>query len=155
MRLPILIFGLGLVACGNDSTPPGPDTPAGNFPDPRVIPGGGIGDGPIDGVVNLYVIDDATREPVANAEVRVGSIAGETDADGLFIAEDVVGPQDIAVKAGGNHRQEAWLGVNGANVTINLEASNTPTPPSANIAGTIPREREHVPDRDRDLLADR
>src|SRR5687767_10528340 len=105
MRLPILIFGLGLVACGNDSTPPGPDAPAGNFPDPRVIAGGGIGDGPIDGVVNLYVIDDATREPVANAEVRVGSIAGETDADGLFIAEDVTGPQDVAVKAGGNYRQ--------------------------------------------------
>lgn len=138
MRFPILILGLGLVACGNDSTPPGPDGPTGNRPDPRVIPGGGIGDGPIDGVVNLYVIDDATRDPIDGAEVRVGNLAGTTDADGLFIADGLVGPQTIAVKASGNRRQELWVGANGANITLNLEPANEPTPASADLAGTIP-----------------
>ena len=58
MRTPILACLLTtaiLAACGDDGASKVP---------PRVIPGGGIGDGPIDGVVNLYVIDDLTRQPV-------------------------------------------------------------------------------------------
>src|ERR1043165_5454588 len=84
-----------LVACGDDSGMATPDSPTGNRPPPRVIPGGGIGDGAIDGVVNLYVMDDATRTPLANATVRVGTLDGTTDATGLFVAEGVVGPQTV------------------------------------------------------------
>jgi hypothetical protein len=136
MRSPIFVCVLSLVACGNDSVDPSPDGPAGNRPDPRVIAGGGIGDGAIDGVVNLYVIDDATRTPIANAEVRVGTVTGTTDATGLFVAEDVVGKQDVVIKAAG-HRSEIWIGANGANMTVNMAVANQPTPASTNLSGTI------------------
>ncbi len=139
MRSPSLILGIlsfgTLVACGNDSTP-SVDGASGNHPPARVIAGGGIGDGAIDGVVNLYVIDDDSRTPIANAEVRVGTVSGTTDATGLFVAEDVVGPQDVVVKASG-HRSEMWVGANGANMTFNLEVANTGTPNKANLSGTI------------------
>lgn len=137
MRSSLLLVLLGTVGCGEDAVPaPEVDSPQGNRPAPRVIPGGGIGDGAIDGVVNLYVIDDATREPISGAEVRVGEVAGETGADGLFVADGVVGPQDIVVKVAG-HRKELWVGANGANITVNLEPDNVEVPPSATLSGTI------------------
>jgi hypothetical protein len=104
--------------------------------EPRVIAGGGIGDGPIAGVVNLYVIDDLTRRPIANATVRVGSIDGVTDSTGLFVARAAFGPQTITAVANG-YRSEVWVGANGANVTINLGAANTASPPSGTITGSI------------------
>ncbi len=138
MRSSLLLLLIGAAGCGKDAvTPPEVDSAQGNRPDPRVIPGGGIGDGAIDGVVNLYVIDEATREPISGAEVRVGELAGTTGADGLFIADGAVGPQDIVVKAAG-HRKELWIGANGANVTVDLEVDNSDDPPSATLTGTIP-----------------
>ena len=122
-------------ACGNDSDP-GPDGASGNFPPPRVIPGGGIGDGAIDGVVNLYVIDDATRSPIANAAVRVGTLDGTTDSTGLFVANDVHGPQTVVAKASG-YRSEVWVGANGANITIDLLAGNAASPDHATVTGQI------------------
>jgi hypothetical protein len=101
-----------------------------------VIAGGGIGDGAIDGVVNLYIIDDATRMPVSGATVRVGAIDGTTDATGLFVADGVVGPQQVAVKAT-NYRSELWLGANGANMTCDLKPLIDPVPTSANLSGQI------------------
>lgn len=130
MRLSLLL-GL-LVACGNDT---GMDPDAIQAVDPRVIEGGGIGDGPISGVVNLYVIDDATRMPVENATVRVGTVDGTTDATGLFVAHGVAGPQTIVAKAP-TYRAEVWVGANGANVTINLGAAN-PSVPTGTITGTV------------------
>ncbi len=133
----LVVSLLGFAACGKDSVdPPDVDGSTGNHPDPRVIAGGGIGDGAIDGVVNLYVIDELARTPVSGAEVRVGTVAGTTDATGLFIAEGLTGPQDVVVKASG-HRKEFWVGVNGANVTIDLERDLDPTPPSHTFSGTI------------------
>lgn len=125
-----------LVACGDDSSSPTPDSPTGNHPPPRVIPGGGIGDGAIDGVVNLYVMDDATRAPLANATVRVGTQDGTTDATGLFVAQGVVGPQTVIAKLSG-YRSEMWLGANGANMTMSLHVADDPTPARANILGSI------------------
>jgi hypothetical protein len=136
MSKAFVLCALGLVACGNDSVDPSPDGPGGNRPDPRVIAGGGIGDGPIDGVVNLYVIDDATRDPIEGAEVSVGSITGLTDATGLFVAEGVTGKQDITVTAPGK-RAELWVGANGANVTVDVNPMFEDTPASAQLAGTI------------------
>jgi hypothetical protein len=137
MRSSLLWLLIGATGCGEDAVKtPETDAPSGNRPEPRVIPGGGIGDGAIDGVVNLYVIDDATREPISGAEVRVGDLAGETDATGLFVADGAVGPQDIVVKAAG-HRKELWLGANGANVTVNLDVDNADAPPSATLTGSI------------------
>lgn len=138
MLLASLVAAVAIASagCGSDSKSPGPDAPTGNHPPPRVIAGGGIGDGPIDGVVNLYVIDDATRQPVTSATVRVGSVDGLTDATGLFVASGVTGPQTIAVAASG-YRSELWLGANGANITVDLKAAVDPLPTAAELSGTI------------------
>ena len=132
----IALLVLATSGCGNDSAAPGPDSPTGNHPPPRVIAGGGIGDGPIDGVVNLYVIDDASRMPVTGATVRVGSVDGTTDATGLFVANGVSGPQTVAIAAGG-YRSELWIGANGANITIDVKPAVDPAVTHADISGTI------------------
>ncbi|HEY5937459.1 MAG TPA: hypothetical protein VIU61_22590 [Kofleriaceae bacterium] len=133
MRSPILV-AVAMCACGNDHAI-NDDGGSGN-PAPRVISGGGIGDGPIDGVVNLYVIDDATRAPIAGAEVKVGDRAGTTDATGLFIAEGLTGPQTVVVMAPAM-RSEMWVGANGANITVNLIDRDQPVPGKAEISGSI------------------
>jgi hypothetical protein len=135
-----LAFVLG---CGSDynnnvDAPPAIDacTTCGG-PPPRVIPGGGIGDGPITDVVNLYVIDDATRMPVGGAMVRIGTVDGTTDATGLFVAHGLSGPQTVVVRAP-SYRSETWVGCNGGNVTIDVLAATTPIIPTASLSGTIP-----------------
>nr|HEX4317780.1 hypothetical protein [Kofleriaceae bacterium] len=142
MRLAWL--ALVLAACGGSSgNHNGPDGGSGsgggdgsNAPPPRIIPGGGIGDGPIDGVAYVYAIDDATRQPIPGAAVSVGTVTGTTDATGLFTATGVTGAQDVVVTAAA-HRSEVWLGANGTNLTIDLQTQTAATPPSANLAGTI------------------
>lgn len=137
MRFPIflgLVSGL-ISGCGDDGGGANVDAPP-VHPPPRVIAGGGIGDGPIDGVANVYVIDDATRMPISGATVRVGAVEGTTDAAGLFVAEDVTGPQTVVVKAGGR-RPDMWVGANGTNMTFNLESATEPVPAAATIAGTV------------------
>jgi hypothetical protein len=121
-----------LGACTKET--PNPD--AGNYPPARVIPGGGIGDGAIDGVVNLYVIDDVSRVPIPGATVRVGTAEGKTDATGLYIATGVTGPQTVIAKATG-YRSEVWIGANGANLTMDLQPALASTPGQANISGQI------------------
>lgn len=86
--------------------------------DPELIPGGGVSDPGIDGDLFVHVIDEDTDEPLADAEVWVGdNISGQTDAEGLFSAGDVDGPQTVTVLASG-YTTATWVGVNGANVTI-------------------------------------
>jgi hypothetical protein len=121
--LAFLGLGLGLVgACSNDV-------------DPRVIAGGGVGDGEIDGEVNVYVIDSRTDAPVAGATVGIGEATKTTNAKGLVTFEDVEGAQTIAAKAA-NYRSSVWAGVNGANITIPIQPL-TGTPEQATLAGTI------------------
>lgn len=117
----LLALGL-LVGCSNDV-------------DPRTIAGGGVGDGEIDGEVNVTVIDNATDAPVANASVFIGETEKTTDAKGRVTFSDVEGAQDIAVKAT-DYRSAVWMHVNGANVTIPLQA-HVGAPESATLAGTI------------------
>jgi hypothetical protein len=74
------LLALVVAACSGDDGP-SVDAPTGNHPEPALIPGGGIGGGAIDGVVHLYVVDDATRAPIAGAMVRVGTTDGVTDAE--------------------------------------------------------------------------
>lgn len=123
-------------ACGNNSPATSPDAPTGNHPPPRVIAGGGIGDGAIDGVVNLYVIDDATRLPIGNASVQVGTVAGTTDSTGLFVADGVTGAQTISVAAA-SYKSALWIGANGANVTVDLTLAADPLVMQANLSGSI------------------
>jgi hypothetical protein len=121
-----LAVGLGLVvaACG------------GNDVDPTLIAGGGVGDGPIDGEINVFIIDDATDAVITTATVQVGSRETTVDADGLAIFQDVEGPQDVIVKADG-YRSQVWVGVNGANVTIPIQKNTVTTPDQATLSGTI------------------
>ena len=42
---------------------------------PRLIAGGGVSSGSIDGKLNVYVIDDLSFAPRAGAQVRVGASA--------------------------------------------------------------------------------
>lgn len=115
-----------LAACGG----------GGNHPDPHVIPGGGVGDGAIDGEVNVYVIDADTDAPVTTATVGVADIEAAVDDTGLVIVEDVKGPQTVVVKATG-YRSAVWAGVNGANITIPLTKLQTGTVPQATLSGSI------------------
>jgi hypothetical protein len=117
-----LSVGLGLAACSNDV-------------DPRVIAGGGVGDGEIDGEVNVYVIDSRTDAPIAGATVSIGETNKTTDAKGLVTFSDVEGEQTIAAKAS-NYRSTVWVHVNGANITIPMPPQ-TGVPEQATLAGTI------------------
>jgi hypothetical protein len=106
-----------------------------NDVDPRVIAGGGVGDGEIDGEVNVYVINSRTEEPIAGAKVAIGETEKTTDAKGLVVFSDVEGAQTIAVLADG-YRSGVWVDVNGANVTMPLQPRKS-TPDQATMSGTI------------------
>ncbi|HEV7559342.1 MAG TPA: hypothetical protein VGO00_27895 [Kofleriaceae bacterium] len=139
MRSFAIVICVGFaVACGSDynnNPDASPDNDAASVA-PRIIPGGGIGDGPIDGVVNLYVIDDATRMPISGATVQVGTVDGTTDSTGLFIAHGVTGAQTVLASSP-SYRSEVWVGANGANITLDLQAATTATVGHANLSGII------------------
>ena len=126
----------GAVDAHGGSGSNGDATPDGGGVPPRIIAGGGIGDGPITGVANVYVIDDASRQPVAGAAVTVGTVTGVTDATGLFVATGVTGKQTVLVTAG-SYRGELWVGANGANLTVDLQPANAATPGSATLTGSV------------------
>jgi hypothetical protein len=119
----LVLACLVLAACSNNA-------------EPRLIAGGGIGDGEIDGRLNVHVIDGADA-PIANATVRVGDTEATTDERGLVTFEDLEGPQTISVKAEG-FRSAVWVAANGANVTIPVEPLAPPAPDQATLSGTIP-----------------
>ena len=129
------LLTLAITGCGDDGAQNTPDA-APEPPPPRIIEGGGIGDGPIEGVANVYVIDDATRDPISGATVRVGEVEGTTDATGLFVATGVTGKQTVIVKAT-DHRGEMWIGANGANMTFALMLDADPNPRSATMTGSL------------------
>ena len=111
-----------LAACSND-------------PDPRLIHGGGIGDGSIDGTLHVYVIDHDTEQPIQGATVEVGTKQQMTDKNGLT-SFGVSGAQTVTVSASG-YRGTVWMKVNGANVTVPVTKLGTPNPDQATLAGTI------------------
>jgi hypothetical protein len=128
-----LLAGLGtaaLAACGG----------GGHDVDPAIISGGGIADPGIDGEVNIYVIDEATGDPIQGAAVHAGDIEGETDADGLFVAkgDSLSGPTIITASAA-DYVTSTWVGANGANVTIplDLQDDGNLSVPQATLEGSI------------------
>lgn len=106
--------------------------------------GGGLGSGAIAGEVNVFVIDADTNAPISNADVRIGiatiaePLTGTTDTAGLavFSGAALRGPQTITVTASG-YATSTWIGANGANITIPLEASSSAAEPTATASGTI------------------
>ncbi|CAN5694511.1 hypothetical protein BH11MYX1_BH11MYX1_31480 [soil metagenome] len=105
-------------------------------PDPRMITGGGVGDGAIDGTVNVYVIDTETYAPIADATVEVAGKDQQTDSTGLAVFSDVNGPQTLAIKAAG-YRGAIWQGANGANLTIPVTKLGTIAAQHATLSGEV------------------
>ncbi len=113
-----------------------------NDADPRVIPGGGVGDGSINGKLNVYVLEAYSDDPIANAEVSVGEpgetpLTGTTDSSGLYtFAGDIDGPQTITVIAT-DYVVTSWFGADGANVTIPLTPTGDSGIAKARLEGAI------------------
>ncbi len=132
-----LTVGLGFaVGCGSDG--PGNDAPA------RQIVGGGAGDGAVDGLLNVYVIDGESDAPISGATVLIGeaneeALEGMTDSAGLISFEDgrLAGPTTVTVVASG-YVVSTWFGANAANLTIPIDlAQQNPTVKKATVTGSI------------------
>ena len=144
----VVCLGLGCVAAcgggttightdgGTDGGPPG--TP------PRLIGGGGAGDGPLAGVLHVYVIDAWSRTPITSAHVRVDApdgkapLEGAVDADGLasFRDQGLQGPVTVTATAA-SFAAATWIGVDAANVTIPLEDNQGRIITPVKFTGTI------------------
>jgi len=107
----------------------------GNDVNPRIIAGGGIGDGAIDGELNVGVIDHTSYAPIAGATVQVGTAMKTTDSKGFATFSGVTGAQTVTVKAD-TYRSVVWVDANGANVTVGLTLASE-TPDQATLTGTI------------------
>jgi hypothetical protein len=144
MARPVVHFALALsavAACGNTSVTSAP-------PAPRLIAGGGLGDGPVAGALNVYVTDDATRAPVSGSTVRVGAPSDPaactalTDSTGLAIFDAkscalvASGKQSLTASAAG-YAPSTWLGVDATNLTVTIRATTPPPVDSAVVTGTI------------------
>ena len=137
------LLALTLAACGPGSS--GDDAvdapPSDGVLPPIFIPGGGVTSAPIDGVVNVYVIDADTDAPLAGAAVHLGGAAdalqldATTDPDGLAVFKDagLTGPVTLTATAGAR-TAATWIGVAGGNATMPLTLRATPT---AHASGTI------------------
>jgi hypothetical protein len=118
------IFALLIAACG------------GNDPNPRVIAGGGIGDGAIDDVANVYVIDNLSYKPIVGATVEIAGKDLTTDSTGLAVFHGLDGAQTVIVQAAG-YRGEVWQDANGANITVPVTQLGSLTPQQATLTGSI------------------
>jgi hypothetical protein len=120
-----------VVAACSDSAGGGDDTPG--SVDPKMIPGGGVADAPIAGVLHVHVVA-ADSSAIANATVQVGDKTATTSAAGLATFDGITGPQTVTAVAAG-HAATTWVGVEGANVTLPLELARAL--PTARVTGTI------------------
>ena len=117
-----------------------------NHPTPVLVPGGGISGGAIDGYVNVYVIDTDTNLGISGASVQIGAVTatpcmGLTDSTGLVTFDPMScaglrGAVTTTASATG-YAPSTWIGANGANMTINVQATTRPMPDTAAISGTI------------------
>jgi hypothetical protein len=135
--LPFTWLAVGFLGCGGVSGPAAP----------RLIEGGGVGDGKISSVLNVYVIDEDSGGVMSSASVRVGESSSPTpctvvtDSTGLAkfdttACPSLKGPATITASITG-YAPATWIGVNAANVTIPLRAMVAATLPTATVSGTI------------------
>ncbi len=139
-RVGVTFLAIGMAAvtgCGGVSGPP----------KPRLIAGGGLGDGDIDGYLFVYATDDDTRAAIPNATVRLGASSAAspclatTDATGLasFTADTcpgLKGPQTLTITATG-YAPATVIGFNATNMTGTLRPTVRPDVPTATVSGTI------------------
>jgi hypothetical protein len=150
--LAVLAVGCGSVsdASKSDGSPDGRSKPDGstsdNDPSPVVVTGGGIGSGALAGYLNVYVVDTDTNAPIAGASVVVsGSPASPctalADSTGLVAfnptnCPGLRGKVNLTASALA-YAPDTWIGANGANMTVNLQANTRPIPATATVSGTI------------------
>jgi hypothetical protein len=136
LSFPFLVVAAA-IGCG------GVDGPAA----PRLIKGGGVGDGAISGTLYVHVTDEETREVISSAKVRVGESSDPaacevvTDSTGLAKFQPdscpgLAGAVTVTITASG-YAPVTWIGVNGVNLTIPIRNSNPPAIPTATVSGTI------------------
>ncbi|HMF39699.1 MAG TPA: hypothetical protein VKQ32_03335 [Polyangia bacterium] len=125
------------IGCGGVSSPPGP----------RLIDGGGVGDGKISGALHVYVIDNETHAVISSASVRVGASSDPaactllTDSTGLAdfdskVCPGLKGPVTVTASAQG-YAPTTWIGVNAVNLTMDVRNTNPPPVDMATVSGTI------------------
>jgi len=144
---PLLAAALA-AACWGDVVPVWPDgqpdSDSGTDEAPQPIPGGGLGDAPLDGRLDLFLLREDTGEPVPGARVLLETAGGDahtaqTDEDGhaTFVDEGLVGRVDLHVLAGG-FVTESFLEVGKALATLPLRpvVAASPAEP-ATISGTV------------------
>jgi hypothetical protein len=141
VRLGALVVGLGLVfvaACGGGQKIDGSETP------PRLIAGGGAGDGPLGGLLHVYVIDAWTRTAIAGAKVRVDTPDGAAPLEATVAADGLASFTDSRLKppvtvtaTAAAFAATTWIGVDAANVTIPLEDNQGRTVTPVKVSGTI------------------
>ncbi|MBN2496507.1 MAG: hypothetical protein JXR96_18075 [Deltaproteobacteria bacterium] len=114
---------LACLGCGDGQSAP----EIGNDAEPRLIAGGGTGDGAIDGRLNVYVLDEHSERPIRGAFVMLGSgpdpsFSATTDNDGLVTFRDPVlaGSQIVTVYEEG-YTLSTLFGLDAANLTVMLE----------------------------------
>ena len=117
-----------------------------NHPTPVLVPGGGISGGAINGYLNVYVIDEDTNAPIAGASLQVTAgmtspCMGVADSTGLVAFDSMScpglrGAVTVTASAGG-YAPATWIGANGANMTMTIQATTRPTPDTATVSGTI------------------
>src|SRR4051812_44839633 len=132
-------IGALAVGCGSVSV-------SDNHPDPVLVPGGGIGGGAINGYLNVYVIDADTAAPITGAAVQVGASSASapcmalTNSAGLVTFDPMSCPMlhgAVTVTASmTGYAPSTWIGAHGANMTINIQANERPTPDTATVSGT-------------------
>lgn len=147
-----MALALGSAGCWGEVVPiypdgggdAGTDTDTGP-PEPVFYEGGGTGGGPIDGLVNLYLFDEASGEGIEGARVMLGddpdtALTGTTDAEGLIVFEDPSLTQTVNLHAlADGYSAESYLALGAANATLALRPDDFPTLPSvpATLSGTV------------------
>jgi len=119
-------LAVAAIGCGGVSGPPMP----------KIIDGGGVADGKVNGNLFVYAIDEETRAVLSSASVRVGDSADPapctvvTDSTGLakFQSDNcpgLKGPVTVTVSATG-YAPVTWIGVDGtAQFTMDLGRKKT------------------------------
>src|SRR4029079_9434449 len=143
-------FAVAGLACGGGG-------PVKGQTDPHLIPRGGIAHGPLHGTLNVFVIDEDTRNVVSSAAVRVGpadelepcqalpdstglarftSTGGDADGGtGGAGCKLLTKPATITVSASG-HAPSTWIGVDARDVTVARRAIS-PNTPRATVTAPI------------------
>jgi hypothetical protein len=117
------------------------DGDIGNDVKPTKYVGGGTGGGAIDGRLNVYVLDSADDAPLEGALVMLADGStdkGVTDKDGLitFRRPGLEGPVTLTAGLTG-HSTGTVIGLDAANITLNLESRTPPKVETATVSGTI------------------